>query len=480
MKKQAFNPYLPCYEYVPDAEPRVFGDRVYVYGSHDRFDGDKFCMNDYVCWSAPVNDLGNWQYEGVIYEKIQEPSNKDGKRNLFAPDVERGPDGRFYLYYSMMGTVSVAVCDSPAGKYEFLGYVQHPDTTPIGRKKGDNVNFDPAIFVDEDSRVFLYSGVVSDPEFRKMIKEGGLLADGSYCIELEQDMITVKQGPILVVDAEREDYAEHVFFEGSSIRKIKGRYYFVYSSRNGHELCYAVSDTPNGQFAFKGPLVSNGDIFLNGKAGEDAVNYTGNTHGGLLELDGHYYIFYHRQTNLHHYSRQGCAEEVFLSSDGTISQAEITSCGLNGGPLKGEGNYEFYIACNLSSKEGALFYPQEKMEPGIHPFFTQDKSDGDIEARQYISNFCDGAMAGIKYFEFDGPCEIAIRTRGNAKGRLEVYDNCSLSGEPAARIGLQYSDEWVEGRTRLNVQKGKTGLFFTFRGEGAADLLDFSLIGNES
>ena len=54
MKKQAFNPYLPSWEYVPDGEPHVFGDRVYVYGSHDRFNGETFCLNDYICWSAPV------------------------------------------------------------------------------------------------------------------------------------------------------------------------------------------------------------------------------------------------------------------------------------------------------------------------------------------------------------------------------------------------------------------------------------------
>ena len=42
--KQAMNPYLPLYEYIPDGEPHVFGDRIYVYGSHDRFDGKKFCL----------------------------------------------------------------------------------------------------------------------------------------------------------------------------------------------------------------------------------------------------------------------------------------------------------------------------------------------------------------------------------------------------------------------------------------------------
>ena len=35
MKKQAFNPYLPLDTYIPDGEPHVFGDRVYIYGSHD-------------------------------------------------------------------------------------------------------------------------------------------------------------------------------------------------------------------------------------------------------------------------------------------------------------------------------------------------------------------------------------------------------------------------------------------------------------
>ena len=77
MKKQAFNPYLPSYEYVPDGEPYVFGDRVYVFGSHDAFDGEGFCVNDYVCWSAPTEELGDWKYEGVIFRR--HPGSADGR-----------------------------------------------------------------------------------------------------------------------------------------------------------------------------------------------------------------------------------------------------------------------------------------------------------------------------------------------------------------------------------------------------------------
>ena len=92
--KQVTNPYLPSWEYVPDGEPYVFDDRVYVYGSHDFFNGDLYCMGDYVCWSAPVDDLGQWRYEGVIYRKDQDPHNGDLQGNLYAPDVTIGPDGR--------------------------------------------------------------------------------------------------------------------------------------------------------------------------------------------------------------------------------------------------------------------------------------------------------------------------------------------------------------------------------------------------
>ena len=116
--KQAVNPYMPSWEYVPDAEPHVVGDRVYVYGSHDIFNGLNFCLGDYVCWSAPVNDLGNWRYEGCIYKREQDPAAPRIRltNGLAAPDMVQGPDGRFYLYYFMGGTkmISVAVCDEPA------------------------------------------------------------------------------------------------------------------------------------------------------------------------------------------------------------------------------------------------------------------------------------------------------------------------------------------------------------------------------
>ena len=74
MKQQVYNPYLPLYECIPDGEPHVFGDRVYIYGSHDKEGGETFCMLDYTTYSAPVTDLSDWRCEGTIYRADQDPA----------------------------------------------------------------------------------------------------------------------------------------------------------------------------------------------------------------------------------------------------------------------------------------------------------------------------------------------------------------------------------------------------------------------
>src|SRR5699024_10158079 len=109
----------PLNEYVPDGEPHVFGDRVYLYGSHDEEGGTRFCTRDYTVWSAPVTDLSDWTCHGVTYKKSQDPRSKEGRLvDFYAPDCVRGKDGRYYLYYfaagpntSAFGPMAVAVSD---------------------------------------------------------------------------------------------------------------------------------------------------------------------------------------------------------------------------------------------------------------------------------------------------------------------------------------------------------------------------------
>lgn len=481
MKKQAFNPYLPQQEYIPDGEPYVFGDRVYVYGSHDRFNFPIFCANDYVCYSAPVDDLSDWRYEGVIYRKNQDPKNKLGLRLLFAPDVAVGCDGRYYLYYAFdfMGIMGVAVSDAPAGPYEFYGHVHYKDGTVWGRKKGDSFPFDPGVLVDGDGSVYLYSGFYTPVPavatgFHKLKNEGG------YVLELEKDMVTIKTPEKLLFPKEGQGaFADHEFFEASSIRKYDGKYYFVYSSRHNHELCYAMSDSPTEGFVYKGTLISNADIFpAKGMTEKDAKNYIGNNHGGMLRLKDQYYIFYHRQTNRNSYSRQTCAEKLVRGENGDFIQAEMTSCGLNDGPLKGEGVYEARIACNLWSKNGTGRYdvgnPKKLLKE--HPYITQDKKDGDVTARQYIANMRDGAVAGFKYFEITELSKIEMTIRGKASGKIEI-----LEGNNVQKIGeievKQNTKEWTKvSADILPIPKGIESIYFKYHGMGSVDFLEFCMI----
>jgi arabinoxylan arabinofuranohydrolase len=479
---QAYNPYLPSNEYVPDAEPYLFGERVYIYGSHDRFDAPIFCMNDYVCWSAPASDLADWRYEGIIYRKKQDPMNRFGIRLLFAPDVTQGPDGRYYLYYAFdfLGVMGVAVCDTPAGEYQFYGHVRFPDRHRWSSKSGEEMPFDPGVLMDDDGRIFLYSGFATKVPslFSRM---HNLMNGGCSVLELEPDMLTIKIGPNLILPRKGNgappDFTNHEFFEASSIRKIRGKYYLVYSSVHNHELCYAVSNRPDGPYSFGGTLISIGDLFLNGNSDESkAVNYLGNTHGGLLNVGDRWYILYHRQTNRHSYSRQACAEQITLTPDGHFLQAEMTSCGLNNGPLHGEGEYNASIACNLWSKEGTGRY--DEFMPFLrfwhHPYFTQNAKDGNKDAIQYIKNMRDGAVAGFKYFSFKGLRSIRLVIGGRCNGLVQISDKTDFSNIVSS-IQVKTKKNIASFENAANISDGIKALYFKFVGKGHMDFYSFDL-----
>ena len=479
---QALNPYLPSYEYVPDGEPHVFNDRLYVYGSHDRFNGKDFCLNDYVCWSAPLDDLGNWKYEGVIYHRNDDPRNSNGKSVLNAPDVVQGPDGRYYLYYvlSMLTVISVAVADRPEGPYEFYGYVRNRDGSLYGEKQGEIYNFDPGVFVDDDGRIYLYTGFSPDGGFlKKIMSYRKLNLDGAFGMELEPDMLTIRRKPKMVVPgplyARYTDYKDHPFYEASSMRKINGKYYFIYSSVLSHELCYAIADDPLGEFRYGGTLISNGDIGYHGNM--EALNYTGNTHGSMVCIADQWYIFYHRQTNKQKCCRQGCAEKIYINEDGSIDQAEMTSCGLNKGPLKGTGYYEARIACNLSSKDGTIPYlkSHEKDKKNLHPYFTQSGADRDNNPDQYIANMTDGSWAGFKYFSFNCPKQIEVSIKGTGTGKLKIY--LDKNKESIAATAVYPSNDWkVYTVDIIENLAGEQALYFVYKGSDHIDFKGFEII----
>lgn len=463
-KKQAWNPYLPSWEYIPDGEPYVFGNRVYVYGSHDFSNGHVFCLGDYVCWSAPVDDLGNWRYEGVIYPKTADPYNRDGKMCLYAPDVTVGPDGRYYMYYVLdkVNVVSVAVCDTPAGRYEFLGYVHYEDGTLLGEKPGDEPQFDPGVLTEGDI-TYLYTGFCG---------KGDRSRTGSFVTVLGPDMLTVKEAPVRIAPGceygAGTSFEGHEFFEASSIRKYEDTYYFVYSSVVMHELCYATSKSPTGGFVYGGVLVSNSDLHIDSyKPADMPAAYGANNHGSIVEIDGQWYIFYHRQTNNTWFSRQGCAEKIEILPDGSISQAEITSCGLNQGPLVGRGEYPSYIACNLFYEKPSL-YVGDPYAPKI----VQDGKDGEEETG-YIVNIQDTATVGFKYFDCRGVQEISMTIRAYCNGVFEV--RTAWDGPVLAELKVRSSNVWEEYTVPFPVKDGVHALYFTYHGTGNPQFKSFTL-----
>lgn len=472
---QVFNPYLPEGEYFPDGEIRVFNDRVYLYASHDRFNSCRYCSGDFVIWSAPVDDLSAWRKE-TTYKRKGVAHNIFGFRCMWAPDCVQGPNGRYYLYYcfDFKNFINVAVSDNPGGPFSYYGIVSHKNGKPYGREKGDIMCFDPAVLVDGND-VFLYSGYSANEPLRKMLWWKGIRnvdGTGGQVVSLMNDMITIKAPPKQLIPGYKNSagtgFEGHEMYEASSIRKIGRRYYFVYSSRLSHELCYAISDYPDKDFVYGGTLISNGDIGYQGRREDEAVYYWGNNHGCLAEIQGKWYVFYHRQTNHTEQCRQGCAEKIEIGNDGTIRQVNITSCGLNNGPLNGKGEFGSYIACNLWSVQGAVkcaYGMFSKHKYRLHPYITEENK------RQYIRSIRQGSVVGFKYFKID--CSsIDVIVRGD-EGRLFVLTD--PKGKAVAKIELMKSKNWTAFHAELRLKSPSTALYFEYHGRGKIDFLSFTL-----
>ena len=491
-KKQVFNPFLPIDEYIPDGEPHVFGDRVYIYGSHDKEGGETFCMLDYTVYSAPITDLTDWRKEGVIYCAQQDPDYND-RKYMYAPDVVRGNDGRYYLYYCMsgefghggyFGPIRVAVCDEPAGKFEYLGYVRNQNGEPAQ----DYVCFDPGV-LNDNGRIFLYSGTQygfeeeddfyeneelirsemkmfnrSRDEIINKAKSGSIM--GPIVMELEDDMLTLKRPAkhLIPYAVKGTTFEEHPFFEASSMRKVGEKYYFIYSSMQNHELCYATSDYPDRDFVFGGTIVSNGDIGFCGRKMEDKLNMTGTTHGSIEFINGEWYVFYHRLTHKSDYSRQACAEKIKIEEDGRIQQVEITSCGLNGAPLVAEGVYPATICCNLTN--GHMPHGCNKIYSDCFPNVNHDGDD------RFVSQIADGTIIGYKYFEIKENKQLKISYRGDAVGKLLVMSE--MDGDVLGNFEITSVSDWKFIETDVAFKNGITALYLKYMGEGLLDIKELA------
>ena len=169
--------------------------------------------------------------------------------------------------------------------------------------------------------------------------------------------------------------------------------------------------------------------------------------------------------------------------DGSIRQAEVTSCGLNQEFLAGEGTYPAYICCCLRSEKGVAFSHPLAMKLD-YPYLTQDAADMEPESEaakqdavmpvQYIANIRQGSVAGYKYFRFRNLNRVGLTVRGEAQG--EFLMRTSPEGEICGRIPVRSKgNAWNTYAGEVKVPEGIHALYLCYQGSGSLDLIQFHL-----
>lgn len=462
----AANPYLPHWEHIPDGEPKLFEDpdnpgkyRAYIYGSHD-IRKTEYCGDNLVLWSAPAENLNDWRYEGEIFRH-----EVDGVGDIFyAPDVVETKDAAgnkvYYLYPNNRSSGRydmIAKSNSPKGPFEVCNWKEGSTTETEGV-----LGYDAALFVDDDGRVYGYWGFESsemaelDPETMCTVKEGC-----KVLTEEDTGIDNCKTG-----DTFR-------FFEASSIRKVEDKYVFIYSRKtnNGEfglgpsncTLAYAYSDTPLGPWTYGGTIIDARARETDQDGNVITSMTTGNTHGSILEVNGQWYVFYHRCIDNSQTRRQGVVEpvDVRVTEDGKveIKEAEVTSQGFEIGGLNPYKKLTGGSACYITGGAQIASHYDE-WNPGSNAY--------------RISN---GSIVGYKYFNFDAGrgtrtkdmLAVSLVPKGKPATIQVMLDRPweSAGGKLLGTIEVSESDDQggviktidVDGLSSLT---GKHALFFVF------------------
>ena len=497
----AQNPYMPLWEFIPDGEPYVFDDpdvpgkkRVYVYGSHDNLI-KYYCGKDQVVWSAPVDDLTNWRYDGVIFELKNDANGKklnaDGSGDvLYAPDVTVVTDANgkktYYLYPNVQHDKRnslVAKSDRPDGPFVPVNWSKEKADSTVGP-----FAFDPACFVDDDGRVYGYWGF-----------------ERSFAAELDPTtMATVKPGTKIVEDMIPGHKQDHLyrFFEASSIRKIKDKYVFIYSRftnegefglpTTNYTLAYCYSNNPLGPWTYGGTIIdgrgreklSDGTVVATACPG-------GNTHGSICEINGEWWVFYHRQAGTSEYSRQAMVApinvEVQEGKDGyvRISEAEFTSEGFCTEGLDPYKKYPAGIACYYTGPKPAVQEYPNVTYYGSHTNIHRIKYDGKMNPFDESINKCEmvnntsGSVIGYKYFNFrktfgkDNLQLLLNITKEGVAGSIDVFIDRPNETDGGVKIGTISIDSQADKNptdlaiavSDLKNYNGKHALFLVFNSQ---------------
>lgn len=509
----AQNPYMPLWEFIPDGEPYVFEDpdcpgkyRVYVYGSHDNLK-TMYCGRDQVVWSAPVDDLKNWRYDGMIFKVSESPNgenlNPEGLADvLYAPDVavkmDKNGKKTYFLYPNNQGggrNTMICKSDRPDGPFEVCNWSKDNPRETYGC-----LGFDPAVFIDDDGKVYGYWGFESS--------NGAELDPNNMC--------DVKPGTQVVTDMVSSCKQEGVFrfFEASSIRKIEDKYVFIYSRKtaagefgldyeSNYTLAYAYSDKPLGPWTYGGTIIDGRAREKDEKGNVIASAIpNGNTHGSICKIGNQWYVFYHRQIGLDCYARQAMVAPIEVKVQKgkggkvTISEGEYNSEGFALEGLDPTVRQAAGIACWFTGPEKAKeVYPNYVYSGSyIKPvYFDADSYQAPRNFKTTFSpvvNNTAGSIVGYKYFNLDKltgktSCKMQLRAKPEGvNGTIRVMLGFPWKSKGGVEVGtITLTSDMPQQTTELittlnlNGKKGKQALFFVFesneKDKSLCELYDF-------
>ena len=491
----AQNPYLPLWEHVPDGEPRVFEDpdnpgkfRAYIIGSHD-VAYTRYCGPDIRMWSAPIEDLSQWRDEGPIFTHYV-----NGQWDtMFAPDLVEVKDRNtgkktYWLYPHSRGWQRVAmVCrgDRPDGPFTPV------NLTEDGTKcvPGSFIDFDPSVFVenitdkkdkdyDKGFRAYVFYGfqhstaVELDQNTMFSKREGTEPIDPFIPASSADGRLLDKAGSEYKALYEGQNPLDFNFFEASSIRQVGNKYVMVFSGYSGKEyglgntnsaLRYAYGDSPLGPWRSGGVLVDSRGVVLNEDGSKlITTNFGHNTHGSLQEINGQWYVFYHRPPRGFGNARQAMVAPVKITWDKkpVAKGGKVTITGYdpyikdNVWTAKASDGNE-YTGAEVTSEGFQIFGlpPYQYYSAGYACFvygpganeWMQDNHDVWNNSMD-LAGIQNGGIIGFKYFGFGGLAQDTKGCKafeGIKKGdNAHLYLNLTYSGKGAFKIHVMLDDPW--------------------------------------
>ena len=246
--------YVNKLDSVPLPDPFVFVEdgTYYIVGTSDR---DSNVIDCYT-----TEDFVNYERHTAIYNPASIGSWESANAAIYAPELYCF-DGLYYMYYSAndrsgIRRNSVVVADNPLGPYKAIqNNTVNGLAEPVFLDKNSSFGvLDATVFTDDDGEMYMYYSV-SCNENQHIV---GVKLNSPYEADWSTYKKIVEPGALNSSNTILKPLTWEMFREGLPIAeapfviKSEGKYYMTYSV-NGcwnkyYNVCYAVSDSPLGNF----------------------------------------------------------------------------------------------------------------------------------------------------------------------------------------------------------------------------------------